>query len=429
MRSAFSRSYIKEIRKRFPRVDRDYTGTKRVFVDNGAGSLVLREAAEEEMKARLDYSANTSAMYTESKGNESIIEEGREAVSDLLNAPSHKLIFQGESASELFFRISYSLRSFLGESSNVVSSYAEHFANVTPYMEMKKNGLIADLRLAKISREDGTIDMNDLGSLVNSKTRLIAITAESNLLGNKTDLMEVSRIARENDSIFVVDGVHYIPQAYSDLSKYCCDFFVFSSYKVFGPRGSFMYVSENALGEMKPYYVDRDANPETGSYLEPGTRDQSLFASINAVVDYISSLSLDLGKFRMKKVPRNRRMGVRKGMKRVESYQHELNRAVLDGIDELEGLSSIKNVKLYGLKDAKADRGSTFSFNFSNVDDRTAEEYYWKRFRITVVGGSHWNLTHDFLSVPSMLRATFLHYNTKEEVKEFLAATRWIASR
>ncbi|MEM1613621.1 MAG: hypothetical protein QXP25_01775, partial [Thermoplasmatales archaeon] len=68
MASAFSRYYIREIRKRFPRIDRDFAGNRRIFVDNGAGSLVLREAAEAEMKARLDFSANTSAIYPESKG-------------------------------------------------------------------------------------------------------------------------------------------------------------------------------------------------------------------------------------------------------------------------------------------------------------------------------------------------------------------------
>jgi selenocysteine lyase/cysteine desulfurase len=429
MKSAFSHSYLNEIRKRFPRIEKDFNGRKRIFVDNGAGSLVLREAAEEEMKARLDFSANTDAIYPESKGNEKIVEEGRKAVADLVNAPSHHMIYQGESASELFFRISYSLRDLFEGNVNVVSTYAEHFANVSPYFEMKKNGFLSDLRLAKISREDGTLDMEDLASLVNSKTKLIAVTAESNLLGNKTDLREISKIAKENESLLIVDAVHFVPQAYSDVSDYCCDFYVFSSYKVFGPRGSFMYVSENAIEKMKPYHVDREAVPGSGSYIEPGTRDQSIFAAITAVVNYLASLSLDLGKFRLRENIGNRRISVRKGMRRVERYQREINKAVLEGIEDAEGLNSIKNVNLWGIRNPTEERGSTFSFNFKNISDRAAEEYYWKRFGITVVGGSHWNLAHDFFSVPSMLRATFLHYNTLEEVKKFLEATRWIASR
>ena len=431
MAGSFDANYVKEIRKRFPRIKEDFNGTRRIFVDNGAGSLVLDDAAKSEFRSRLDYSANTDAIYAESKENEKTIEDGRKAVSDLLNSPNSWNIFQGESASELFFRVSYALRDYFESDSNVVSTHAEHFANVAPLLELKKNNRISELRLANISREDGQIDLSHLASLVNSRTKMIAITAESNLLGNKTDIMEVSKIAKENDSLLLVDGVHYAPQGLMDVRQWQCDFLVFSSYKIFGPRGSFLYAADQALDLMEPFSVDRETRPGVGSYLEPGTRDQGIFAAITAITDYISALSYDLEKFKVKARPKNRREGIRKGMKRVEGYQEELNSAVLDGIDGEEGLSSIKNVVLYGITDiSKTDqRGSTFSFNFKNLNDKKAEELFWNKFRITVVGGSHWNLSHDYYSNPSMLRATFLHYNSLNEVKKFLQATKWISGR
>lgn len=105
MAKSFDPDYLKEIRKRFPRIEKDFNGTKRIFIDNGAGSLVLEDAAKAEFRSRIDQSANTDAIYPESKANEETIEEGRKAVSDLLNSPSSWNIFQGESASELFFRV------------------------------------------------------------------------------------------------------------------------------------------------------------------------------------------------------------------------------------------------------------------------------------------------------------------------------------
>jgi selenocysteine lyase/cysteine desulfurase len=429
MPKSFDAAYIKEIRKGFPRIDRDFEGRKRIFIDNGAGSLVLGEAAKSEMKSRIDYSANTDAMYSESKANEQIILEGRNAVADLLNAPKSWNIYQGESASELFFRVSYALRGIFDKDSNVVSSYAEHFANVSPYFEMKKNSAISELRLANIIREDGAVDLNHLGSLVNKRTKLIAITAESNLLGNKVDIKEVSKIAKESDSLLMVDGVHFAPQCYSDMRDLGPDFFVFSSYKIFGPRGSFLFMNDSALDIIRPFYVDRDARPGVGSYFESGTRDQGIFAAITSVANYISRLSLDLKQFKDKVMPKNRREGIRKAMKRIEKYHESLSRSVLDGADGEEGLSSLKNVVLYGISDSSRldERGTTFSFNLKNVNDKKAEEIYWKKFGITVVGGSHWNLSHDFYSNPSMLRVTFLHYNSMEEVKKFLRATKWIS--
>lgn len=430
MNQSFDESFLKEIRKRFPRIERDFKGNKRIFVDNGAGSLVLGAAADSEYKSRIDFAANTDAIYPESKANEAAISEGRDAVADLLNAPNPWNIFQDESASSIFFKISYALRGTFDKESNVVSTHAEHFANVSPYLEMKRNNSISELRLANIRREDGVVDLNHLASLVNKNTRLIAVTAESNLLGNKVDISEVSKIARENGSLLVVDGVHYVPQGRFDLKRSGCDFFVFSAYKVFGPRGSFLFASDGALDAIRPFNVDREARPGVGSFFETGTRDQGIFAAMTSIVNYISSLSMDYDGFKSNSFPKDRRNGVMKGMKRVESYHKNLSKAVLDGVDGEEGLTSLNNVVLYGIGDTSRleERGTTFSFNFKNTGDRKAEELYWRKFGITVVGGSHWNLSHDFYSNPSMLRATFLHYNTIKEVKKFLQATKWIAN-
>jgi selenocysteine lyase/cysteine desulfurase len=431
MQRSFDESYQAAIRKRFPRIERDFKGRKRIFLDNGAGSLVLEDAARSEMSSRMDYSANTDALYSESKANEQVISEGRNAVSDLLNAPNAWNIYQGESASELFFKVSYALRGLFGRDSNVVSSYAEHFANASPYIEMKKNGMISELRLADLNPEDGTINTEHLASLVNKRTKLITITAESNLLGNKVDIREISKIATENGALLMVDGVHYAPQGYSDVREMGCDFFVFSAYKIFGPRGSFLYMNDHALDIIKPFNVDRDARPGVGSYFEVGTRDQGIFAAMSAVVNYISKLSQDIKQFKEKTSPRDRREGVKKGMKRIERYHRELSRLVLEGTPREEGITAIKNVVTYGITDTSRldERGTTFSFNFKNVSDRKAEEIYWKKFGITVVGGNHWNLSHDFYKNPSMLRVTLLHYNTSTEVEKFLQATRWIATR
>ncbi len=429
MPKSFDATYIKEIRKGFPRINRDFDGRKRIFIDNGAGSLVLGKAAKSEMKSRIDYSANTDAVYSESKANENVIMEGRRAVTDLLNAPETWNIYQGESASDLFFKVSYALRGILDRDSNVVSSYAEHFANVSPYIEMKKNNGISELRLARIGREDGAVDLEHLKSLVDKRTKLIAITAESNLLGNKVNIGEISKIAEENESLLMVDGVHFAPQAHSNVREMGCDFFVFSAYKMFGPRGSFLFISDRALDVIRPFHVDRDARPGTGSYIETGTRDQGIFAAITTVANYISRLSLDLKDFKANEAPRDRRTGIRKGMKRVEEYHRELSKAILEGIENEEGLGSQKNIVLYGISDSSrlGERGTTFSYNFKNLNDKKAESIYWKKFGLTVVGGSHWNLAHDFYSNPSLLRVTFLHYNSMDEVKKFLGATRWIS--
>lgn len=431
MTEHFSEEYIEEIRKNFPTIASDFKGVNRIFLDNGAGSLVLKNAADAEYNARILYSANTDAIYNESKMTEETLKTGRKAISYLLNIKDSKRIFESESASSNLFKVSYALRNHIHTGDNVVSTSAEHFANVAPYLEMKKNGKIDGLRLAKLNRADGTVDMDDFASLVDSKTKVIAVTAESNLLGNKTKLKEIAKIARENEALLVIDGVHYTPQAYFDASSVDCDIFVFSAYKIFGPRGSFAYISERALDVMDPFYVDREAKTGKPSYFELGTKDQAIFAAMSSVVEYISRLSLSLEDFSNGAETEIGYESASKGMKRIEAYQDFVTKSVLEGTDEEEGLVTLKNVNLYGITDANriSERGSTFSFKFKNISDKEAEDYFWNKFGITAVGGGHWNLAHDYYSEPSMLRVTFLHYNSLKEVNEFLRAVKWISEK
>ncbi|WP_075056478.1 aminotransferase class V-fold PLP-dependent enzyme [Thermogymnomonas acidicola] len=256
---------VAEVRSRFPYAERDFTGRKRAFLDNGAGSLVLDTAARAEMEARLRFSANTDGGYDESVANENTIAEGREHIAMLFNAPpSGRHVFSGESASSMIFRFAYALRNHKGgRDANIVTTMSEHLANYAPYIQLKRDGFVSEVRaVPPLHREDGTIDMDSLASMADHRTRIVAVTAESNLLGNKSDLQAASRIAHENDAILLVDGgVHYMPQALCDVQAIGCDFFVFSSYKMFGPRGgAFAYMSEDAVSLIDPFHVDREAS-------------------------------------------------------------------------------------------------------------------------------------------------------------------------
>ena len=413
---------VAEIRRHFPNIDRDISGKERIFLDNGAGSLVLREAADAEYFARINASANVDGHYYESELNEKIIKEGREALATLFNSPSSDNIFQGESASILSFLLGIALRNYIGKDGNVVSTYNEHYSSVAPYMFLKKNGYIKDLRLAKIDSETSEIDLEHVKQLVDRNTKLIVATAESNLTGTKTPVNELKKLADENDALLIIDGVHYAPQDLINVEKPAVDAFIVSMYKLFGPRGSFAYVSDNLLRQADPYNIDPFTNRFKGSFMELGTRDQAIFNSSLEVVKFLSNLIENHGGIS--------RSGIEQGLTWNKSYLAELSRLILEGDDETPGLKNIENVRILGITDIKElhKRGSTFSFNFKNIDDSKAERIYWEKFGITVVGGNHFNVAHDFLSRKSVLRVTFLMYNTKEEARKFLKATEYIAS-
>ena len=125
------------IRKEFPRAEADASGRRRIFFENAAGSLVLQRVADAEARARLDCSANTGGPSWESKRNEDVIREGRKSVRDFLNAPSENCIVSGESATSLLFHLSYALGREMSGDENIVTTEYEHYANVSPWLELQ----------------------------------------------------------------------------------------------------------------------------------------------------------------------------------------------------------------------------------------------------------------------------------------------------
>lgn len=163
---AFDSRFLKKVRREFPTAEADPTGRKRAFLDNGAGTLVTRRAAEAERQARTDWSANVGNCFTESKGAEDTILEGRKAVSDLLRADGPESIISGESCTSLLFNLSYAISRTLKGEENVVASGYEHYANINPWAELGGMHLISELRFGKFDLETGLLDMEDFKKLI-----------------------------------------------------------------------------------------------------------------------------------------------------------------------------------------------------------------------------------------------------------------------
>ena len=231
---------LNEIRSKFPRAGSDVNGRKRIFLDNAAGSLVLKTVADAEAKVILDYFPNIGATSWESQKNMEVIDEGRKGVQDLINAEHKESIVTGESATGLFFHLSYTLGKTMKETDNVVITEYEHYANVSPWLELERRGVIKEVRFAKFDEETGMLDIDNLGEISDKNTKIISVAGCSNALGSKTPLDQVGKIARENNSLFAVDGVHTIQHVPVDVQELDCDFFIFSGYKLFPSKRRFM---------------------------------------------------------------------------------------------------------------------------------------------------------------------------------------------
>jgi selenocysteine lyase/cysteine desulfurase len=421
---------ISAVRKEFPRVETDGNGRPRIYFENAAGSLVLKRAADEEMRTRILCSANVGGPTWESKMNEEIILKGRRDVRDLMNAPSEECIVSGESCTSLLFQLSYAIGKELGGEGNIVATEYEHYANLSPWLELQRRGLVKEVRLARFDPLSAELDLSHFESLVDDNTKIISVAGVSNVLGSKSPLAQLLRIAKKTSAYTVLDAVHSVAHIPIDVQKTSFDFVVFSAYKLFSRRGSFMYGRKDLLSSLKPYKV-LPSPEEVPLNWEMGTRDQSLFASISAVMDYLEWLGSNVQKQFEEKTAAysGRRRLLKAALSWIEEYEQSLSLAMLQGTKDQEGLGSIDRVEVYGVTDpAKVNlRVPTFTFNIEGTDPRKVAEYLWDKHAIALIaenGGGFYSRTLKTYGKSIAVRASPVHFNTIQEIGEFLRALK-----
>jgi len=427
----FDSCLMEEIRAEFPRAHTSPDGKRRVFLDNGTGTLVLRRSADAQSEAALEWSANPGDSFPESRRAGEFMREGLQAVADLLNAESPENILSGQTATSLMFQLSYALGKQLRGTQNIVTTYYEHLSNVDPWRELVRRGCAGELRFACL-RPDGTLDMEHLRSLVDERTRVITVSAASNLLGSKTDLVEVGKIAREVGAYYVVDAVHHAAHGALDVREIGCDFLVISAYKFFTPKYiSFMYGKREHLESLSPYSAGIH-HENVHAKWHWGSPDQAKYAAAAATVDYLAWLGGRMadryvgqyieytGRARLLKI----------AMDAIDAHEKGISLAMIRGVDSAPGLPELPNVRLHGLYDPERidERDPTFAFSMTNMSGREAERLLVEKYGIAMRSMLYWSMAEDFFDISLPLRASFVHYNTIEEVRMLLSAVREMGS-
>ncbi len=423
MKALFDPNLVQKIRAAFPRAATDLKGRKRAFFDNGTGTLVVSEASKAEGEARVNCSANTGAAFSESRKAESVVLNGRKAVADLLNAASAETIVSGESATALFFNLSYAIGRELTGKENIVCSDYEHYANISPWQELNDRRKIREVRFARLNKDEGTIDMDHLQGSVDAKTKVVTVSAASNVLGTKSALKEIQKMAKEVGAYFVVDAVHHVAHGPMDVQDLDCDFLVFSGYKFFTSHGSFLYGKEENLRTLKPYKV-APATDKTPYCWEWGTRDQSMFAAVHGVTSHLEWLANQVERHYQTDFTRytNRKRSLKIAMDAIEKYETSLSKAVLYGFDGLQGLADMKNVKIYGLTDPNrlGERDPTFAFKVENQPDEKVVDRLWTDAGIATRAEDFYSRAVECYNQRTMIRISLVHYNTLQEIGAFL---------
>jgi cysteine desulfurase family protein (TIGR01976 family) len=410
---------INSIRRSFPALN---GGDNFVFFDNGAGAQIPQSVLDAVCHHLVFRNVQRGGRYRHSQEVDASIEQARQSVATLLNAREPSEVAFGMNATSFIRVVSLAISEILGARKEIIVSDLDHEANIATWLALQSKG--AKIRWWKM-REDGTLHVEDLEPLLSSRTRLVACAAASNALGSIVNVKEVARMAHAAGAEVFLDAVHYAPHGVIDVQSWDCDYLVCSGYKIFAPHMGFLWGKRELL-EALPTFREDFIPDEIPSKIEVGTFVYENVAGMNAAVGYLEELGRTLlADSHPASQPASQRDRLVTAMEAIRVYEAILSAEVLRGLAELD------DVIVYGIREASQleHRVPTICFNLNGVPPARVSAVCAQN-GIGVRDGNMYSprLLHRMGIPPETgaVRASLVHYNTVEEIGEFVDVLRRI---
>ena len=384
---------------------------KIIYIDNAATSQRPQCVIDAEGDFYKNYNANPlRGLYSLSVEATEVYENAREAVRKFIGAEkSNEIIFTRNTTESLnLVAYSYGL-SNVKKGDEIVVSIMEHHSDLLPWQMVAKT-CGAELKFIECAK-DGSIDLEKVKELITSRTKIVAMTQVSNVLGREYPVKEIAKLAHEKGAVMVVDGAQSTPHMRVDVTDLDADFFAFSGHKLLAPMGiGVLYGKEELLEKMPPFLsggemidsVTRTSAvyAELAHKFEAGTVNAAGAAGLKAAIDYIEKVGFD--------------------------YIGEREIALTSRA--IEKMKKIPHVNIIGSENADEHTGIV-TFTIDNVHPHDISEIL-AADGIAVRAGHHCAqplLTH--LGLNSTTRASFAFYNTEDEVDKFTDSVATIRER
>lgn len=392
---------VEKVRADFPILQREVNGLPLAYLDSAASAQKPNQVIDAESAFyRHGYAAVHRGIHTLSAQATESMENVRKQASRFINARSaEELVFvRGTTEGINLVANSWGTEN-IRAGDNIIISEMEHHANIVPWqMLCERKG--AELRVIPL-HPDGTLRLETLVALFDDRTRLLAITHVSNVLGTENPLPVMIALARQHGAKVLVDGAQAVMHHAVDVQALDCDFYVFSGHKLYGPTGiGILYVKEALLQEMPPWegggsMISTVSLTQGTTWakapwrFEAGTPNTGGIVGLGAAIDYVTSLGLD----------------------KIGDYEQMLMRYAL------EQLAQVPDITLYG----PAQRLGVIAFNLGKHHAYDVGSFL-DNYGIAVRTGHHCAMPlMAWYGVPAMCRASLAMYNTHEEVDRLVA--------
>lgn len=372
------------------------------YLDNAATTFKPRQVIEASDRYYTDICANTKrGDYALAHDADVAYDESRETVARFINADPEEVVFTSGDTMGLNF-VAYGLIPGLKKGDEIVLSWEEHASNALPWFRVAQiTG--ASIKYVPLT-EDGRITPENLKSVVNENTKVVALASVSNVLGRPLPVRELARIAHSVGAVYVDDGAQSVPHSETDVRETDVDFLCFSGHKMLGPTGiGVMYGKRERLEGLEPLFYGGEMNARFDSScsislsdvpdrFEAGTQNMSGAMGLAEACRYIESI----------------------GFRNIRDHERKLKRMAVDG------MLANGNAVLYN---ADSDTGIV-TFNINGVFAQDAASYLGDR-GVFVRSGTHCaKILPEFLKTQATVRASMYIYNDEDDVKALVEASR-----
>ncbi len=392
------------VRGEFPVLNQTLDGGRQpVFLDSGASAQKPQVVIDKEREVEEHYYANAyRGRYSFGARVDEELDSSRSRIADFINAESSQQIaFTAGTTATLNMIASGWGNRFVKAGDEVLINEMEHHANFVPWQQLAaRTG--ATLRFIPLTA-DGQLDLDRLDEVLTPKTKILAVTGMSNVLGTVNPIAELTQRAHDVGAVIVVDGAQSVPHMPTDVRQDDVDFLVFSGHKVYGPSGvGVLYGKAERLDEMDPIlfgghmidrvYKDHSTWAAAPAKFEAGTLPIVQAIALGTAIEWIQGF----------------------GVEAIHAHEQHLLKLAFDQMSQIPGMT------IYGPPvDA---RGAILSFRIDDVhpEDLAA---IMDRHGVMTRHGHHCTMPlHDLLGVSATTRASFAAYNTEEDVAALLKA-------
>jgi cysteine desulfurase family protein (TIGR01976 family) len=394
------------VRQQFPALAGDW-----IFFDNAGGSQTLKPVVDRISEYLLTSNVQLGASYAISQQSTERVNQGAQAAATLMNAADPSEVVMGGSTSLLLRILSLCLSQHWRAGDEVIVTDCDHEANVSPWVDLHDRGIV--VKTWRTDLETLELRLDDLQPLLTPRTRLVALTHASNILGTINPIRPIADAVHAAGALLCVDGVGYAAHRAIDVQAMDVDFYVFSFYKVYGPHYAALYGKRHHLLSMpgiNHYFIEETEIPYK---FQPGNVNYELSYGVVGLCDYLGQLAHP-----SQSATGSLRQRIEQAFELIRDHEDVI------GDRLLSYLRTKPNVSIVGHPYAEADkRVPTLSFTVKGVDSATIPPQI-DRHQIGIRYGDFYAKrliqALELEAQHGVVRVSMVHYNTVEEVDRLI---------